>query len=103
MHITPGMSADTPFVNGRVEPGGQTFDAWKQQSLLDSMEQGGLQWPSSCRSGSCRTCLSTLVSGKVRYEMAWPGLTPEEKAEGCVLPCVAYPVTNVVFKDPFAD
>ena len=97
------MSPDIPFVNGRIEPDGQTFDARKDQTLLDSMEQGGLQWPSSCRSGSCRTCLSTLVSGEVRYEMPWPGLSPEEKAEGCVLPCVAFAVTDVVIKDPFSD
>jgi len=44
-----------------------------------------------------------LVSGQVRYEMAWPGLTAEEKAEGCVLPCVAYPMGDVSLKDPFAD
>ncbi len=97
------MNPDIPFVMGRVEPENQTFDAWKNQTLLDSMEQGGLQWPSSCRSGSCRTCLGTLRSGQVRYEMDWPGLTPEEKAEGCVLPCVAYPVTDVVLQDPFAS
>ncbi len=97
------MTAEIPFVTGRVEPDGQTFDAWKNQTLLESMEQGGLQWPSSCRSGSCRTCLGTLIQGEVRYEMEWPGLNPEEKTEGCVLPCVAYPVTDVTLKDPFAD
>lgn len=97
------MTAEIPFVTGRVEPDGQTFEAWKNQTLLESMEQGGLQWPSSCRSGSCRTCLGTLIQGEVRYEMEWPGLNPEEKAEGCVLPCVAYPVTDVTLKDPFAD
>ena len=97
------MEADIPFVNGCIAPEGQRFDAWKHQTLLDAMEQGGLRWPSSCRSGTCRTCLSTLVQGEVRYEMPWPGITPEEKAEGCVLPRVAYPVTDVVLKDPFAD
>ena len=97
------MNHDTPFVTGRIDPDGQTFDAWKNQPLLDSIEQGGLTWPSSCRSGSCRTCIATLVAGQVRYEMAWPGLSPEEKDEGCVLPCVAYPVTDVVLRDPFGD
>lgn len=101
--MKPEITPEIVFVSGRIEPDGQTFDAWKNQTLLDSMEQGGLQWPSSCRSGSCRTCLSTLVSGEVRYVMAWPGLTPEEKAEGCVLPCVAYPVTDVVLQDPFSN
>ena len=36
--------------------------------------------------------------GTVRYEIEWPGLTAEEKAEGCVLPCVAYPVSDVVLQ-----
>jgi len=97
------MPADLPFVPGRIAPGEQVFDAWKDRPLLDSIEQGGLSWPSSCRVGSCRTCISRLVSGQVRYEMAWPGLTPEEKAEGCVLPCVAYPLGAVVLQDPFAE
>ena len=97
------MPADLPFVPGRIVPGEQVFDAWKDRPLLDSIEQGGLSWPSSCRVGSCRTCISRLVSGQVRYEMAWPGLTPEEKAEGCVLPCVAYPLGAVVLQDPFAE
>ena len=97
------MSPEIPWVTGRVEPGGQTFEARKNQTLLDALEQGGLPWPSSCRSGSCRTCISTLVQGQVRYEMAWPGLSPEEITEGCVLPCAAYPVTDVVLRDPFAD
>ena len=96
------MSQEIPFTSGRVGTEGPVFDAWKHQSLLDSMEQGGLSWPSSCRAGSCRTCLTVLVRGEVRYEMAWPGITPEEKAEGCVLPCVAYPISDVVLKDPFS-
>ena len=100
--MSPGNPPDSPFVTGRIEPEGQTFDAWKNQTLLDSMEQGALQWPSSCRAGSCRTCLSTLLQGQVRYDMPWPGLTPEEKAEGCVLPCVAFPLSDVVLKDPFS-
>ena len=97
------MRPENHLLTGRVEPGGQTFEARKNQTLLDGLEQSGLPWPSSCRSGSCRTCISTLVQGQVRYEMAWPGLSPEEITEGCVLPCAAYPVTGVVLRDPFAD
>jgi ferredoxin len=97
------MSQEIPFFHAHIEPDGGNFDAWREQTLLDSLEQSGLQWPSSCRSGTCRTCIGHLVSGQVRYEMAWPGLTAEEKAEGCVLPCVAYPMSDVVLKDPFAD
>ncbi len=54
--------------------------------------------PSSCRSGTCRTCVCRLVSGEVSYTIEWPGLSAEEKAEGYVLPCVARPTSNVVLE-----
>ena len=85
-----------PFHTARVEPTGEQFDAWSDQPLLISAELGSVEWPSSCRNGTCRTCIGQLVSGQVRYEIEWPGLSAEEKAAGCVLPCVAYPVGDVV-------
>ena len=89
---------DPAFFTGRSEPDGQQFDAWREQSLLLSLEQGGIDWPSSCRNGTCRTCIGQLVEGQVRYEMEWPGLSAEEKAAGCVLPCVAYPCSDLTLK-----
>jgi ferredoxin len=92
-------SAQTPlFFIAKTEPDGQQVDAWTHQPLLTSLEQGGVDWPSSCRNGTCRTCFAQLVSGEVRYEIDWPGLSAEEKAEGCVLPCVAFPCSDVVLK-----
>ncbi len=87
-----------PFFIGKTEPYVQQFDAWPQEPLLVSMEMGGIDWPSSCRNGTCRTCFSQLESGLVRYEMDWPGLSAEEKVEGYVLPCVAYPCSDVVLR-----
>lgn len=92
---------DTPlFFTASVAPEGQQVDAWTQQPLLHSLEQGGLDWPSSCRNGTCRTCIATLVSGEIRYEIDWPGLSAEEKAEGSILPCVAYPCSDLVLRAP---
>jgi len=61
------------------------------ESLLESAERAGIELLSSCRNGTCRTCMCRLVSGEVRYRIEWPGLSREEKAEGWVLPCVAEP------------
>lgn len=83
-----------------LEPSGQQCDAWPDHTLLDAMEMGAIVWPSSCRNGTCRTCLGHLKSGSVHYRIAWPGLSAEEKAEGCILPCVAYPNSNVTLQDP---
>jgi ferredoxin len=87
-----------PFFTGELASDGQTFDAWTNQPLLLSMEQGGIDWPSSCRNGTCRTCIGVLERGTVRYEIEWPGLSAEEKAEGCVLPCVAFPCSDLALK-----
>ena len=86
---------------GHTEPDALQFDAPSSQPLLLSLEQGGSNWPSSCRSGNCRTCVGQLLSGTVRYEMEWPGLTSEEMAEGCVLPCVAYPCSDVLLRQGY--
>lgn len=88
-----------PLFIARTEPEGLQCDAWANQPLLIALEQGGSRWPSSCRNGSCRTCIGQLLSGTVRYEIDWPGLSAEEKDEGCVLPCVAFACTDVVLRE----
>jgi ferredoxin len=97
------MGNSISFFQGSVLPGGQTFAAGSEQSLLQSMEQGGIFWPASCRAGTCRTCRGQLLEGEVHYEMAWPGLSAEEKREGWILPCVARPLGNVVLQNPLCD
>jgi ferredoxin len=94
----PMTNPTLPFFIAKVEPDGLQCDAWPEQPLLLSLEQGGIDWPSSCRNGTCRTCIGQLVEGTVRYAVEWPGLSAEEKAEGCVLPCVAYPASDVTLQ-----
>jgi ferredoxin len=90
------QTTDQPIIFiGKTDVEGQQFDAWTHQPLLTSMEQGGLDWPSSCRNGTCRTCFSKLVEGTVRYEIEWPGLSADEIEAGYVLPCVAYPCSDI--------
>ena len=88
-------NATPPFFIARVGDDGTQCDAWPDQTLLESLEQGGIDWPSSCRNGTCRTCIGMLAEGKVQYHIDWPGVTREEQAEGCVLPCVAYPASDL--------
>ncbi len=91
-------SPEPRIFNATTQPEGQPFDAWNNQPLLLSMEQGGIDWPSSCRNGTCRTCLGRLLQGSVRYEIEWPGLFAEEKAEGYILPCVAIPCGDLALQ-----
>ena len=73
----------------RLEPSGLGFEAGAGTTLLKAAEAVGIEMPSSCRNGTCRTCICQLLSGRVRHTIEWPGLSAEEKAEGWILPCVA--------------
>lgn len=92
----PASIDDAPFTfRARLAGNGAVFDAPVNLPLLLAAERAGLQMPSSCRNGTCRTCLCQLLEGRVHYRIAWPGLSAEEKIEGCILPCVAYPASDV--------
>ena len=75
-----------------------TLEAPAGASLLDTLRGAGQAWPASCRNGTCRACIGRLEKGSVRYSVEWPGLLPEEKAMGDVLPCVAYPTSDVTLR-----
>jgi ferredoxin len=93
---SPAYDRHVPDVQVTLEATGQRFTASTDQPLLTAALQAGVAIASSCRVGTCRTCMRRLVSGAVTYRIDWPSLTPEEKAEGWVLPCVAYPAGDLV-------
>jgi ferredoxin len=82
----------------KVAPAGLQYDVEGDLTLLEAAEMSRIELPSSCRNGTCRTCVCRLVRGEVTYAIEWPGLSAEEKAEGYVLPCVARPTTDVVLE-----
>ena len=83
-----------------LRPHGLRFEARADESLLKAGLRAMAPMRSSCRNGTCRTCLCRLDAGEIAYEIEWPGLTREEKAEGLVLPCVARPLSDVVLRYP---
>ena len=87
-----------PIFQARIEPGQGRFDAPALQPLLLSAASAGFELPNSCRNGTCRSCICRLVDGRVAYRIEWPGLLPEEKQQGFILPCVAYPQSDVVLQ-----
>jgi ferredoxin len=85
-----------------IQPAGWTVAAPEGETILHAAERAGVELPSSCRNGTCRTCICKLASGSVRYLVEWPGLSFDEKREGYVLPCVAVPVGDVVVEQRLA-
>lgn len=94
--IRPASPAPTPVFTARIEPDGPAFEAPAALPLLLAAERAGLAMASSCRNGTCRACICRLLSGQVTYSIDWPGLSLDEKREGCILPCVAHPACDVV-------
>ena len=91
-----------PAFQVRLQTDGSSFAAPAALPLLQSALAAGVLMESSCRNGTCRSCICRLASGQVRYHSDWPGLSAEEKAEGYILPCVAYPASDLVIRAPAA-
>ena len=89
------MAAMSKTFRVTVQPGGETFEAAADQTLLLAGLASGISLPWSCRTGTCRTCIARLLSGCIEHRIPWPGLSLEEKAEDCILPCVAEPRSDV--------
>jgi ferredoxin len=92
----PRNPAIAPVFSARMDPEGAHFSASPSLPLLESALLAGVVMDSSCRNGTCRTCIRRLASGRVQYRIEWPGLSAEEKTTGYILPCVAYPLSDVV-------
>ena len=103
--LTPAGQADGGSA-GRfavvIEPQGWAFEAVAGVSLVESARLAGIVLPTSCRNGTCRTCLCQLTSGRVRHLIEWPGLSAEEKLDGFILPCVATPDSDLRIEAPGA-
>lgn len=87
----------------RIEPKGWRFETTDAVPLLEAARHSAINLPSSCRNGTCRTCMCRLLSGRIRYRIDWPGLSSEEKKEGYILPCIAYPQSDLVTEEPRAS
>lgn len=86
----------------RLSPLGRQFAAPAEMTLMASAEAAGIALPSSCRNGTCRTCRCRLHQGSVRYRIDWPGVSLTEQEDGIILPCVAYPASDLLFDEPRA-
>ncbi|RXZ38542.1 (2Fe-2S)-binding protein [Oxalobacteraceae bacterium CAVE-383] len=91
-----------PSFKIEVEPDGWQFASDGSTTLLEAARDAGIALPSSCRNGTCRTCLCQLLDGQIRYRIEWPGVSAEEKKAGLILPCVAIAQSDLCLLVPFA-
>ena len=81
-----------------ILPQGWQFAAGPDATLLAAAELAGIRLLSSCRNGTCRSCLCQMPEGTVRYPVTWPGVSLDERLDGYILPCVAVAETDVTLQ-----
>jgi tetrachlorobenzoquinone reductase len=79
---TPDSEApqDANAFKVRLERSGPEFDIPEGKSILEVLEENGIEHPFSCREGLCGTCLTNVLSGEPDHRDYV--LTDEERASG---------------------
>jgi ferredoxin len=96
------MTETTGTYTVTLQPAGWRFTANADEALLAAAARADIRLPSSCRNGTCRTCMCQLIDGEVIYPGGRPGLTAEEMEERWILPCVGQARTDLRIDAPDA-
>ena len=76
---------------------GQYFDVAQGETVLQAALDAGIDVPYSCRSGTCRTCISRVVSGSVEHDPDYIDdllIEADEIAAGYRLLCSSFAYTD---------
>ncbi|AVO36340.1 2Fe-2S iron-sulfur cluster-binding protein [Pukyongiella litopenaei] len=76
----------------------RTFEMGKDVTILDAALENALDAPFACKAGVCSTCKCRVLEGEVEM-VANHALEDYEVAQGYVLSCQSYPVTDRVVVD----
>ena len=71
-----------------------TFECDEETTILEALEEAGLDHNYSCRAGSCSSCCMKVLEGTLNQEDQF-FLDDDQLEEGYVLTCVAMPTSDL--------
>ncbi|HEX3606014.1 MAG TPA: 2Fe-2S iron-sulfur cluster binding domain-containing protein [Candidatus Dormibacteraeota bacterium] len=88
----------------RVANAELTFEVPRNRLLLGSALDQGVAYPHNCRVGTCGSCKTRLVSGRIRplIDFALSPLTAAELKDGCILACQSKVLGDLEIEAPIA-
>ncbi|ELY58707.1 ferredoxin Fer [Natronolimnohabitans innermongolicus] len=71
-----------------------TFEAGREEYVLDAAESAGLNWPFHCRAGGCVNCAAVVLEGDLEMDVQRSLSDEEVEEEDLRLTCVATPASD---------
>ncbi len=82
----------------RLRRSGEEFDVFPGETILEAAERCHLFLPYSCRSGTCRSCMTLVLSGVVEHDPEYAdelAIDQFEMAAGFRLLCSSFVHSDV--------
>jgi p-cymene methyl-monooxygenase electron transfer component len=90
--------------NVSIQPGGQQFAVVAGETVLERALKDSIAYPHDCTVGTCGSCRSRLLSGKVDAITPFSyTLSREELEAGYILACQAIPKSDLVLEVDIPD
>jgi p-cymene methyl-monooxygenase electron transfer component len=104
MSLFSKLFAKAPPRTVSVHPSDLTFSVVAGETVLERALKDGLAYPHDCTVGTCGTCRTKLISGKVDAITPFSyTLSKEELAAGYILACQAVPKSDLVVEVEIAS
>ncbi len=97
----PGTDQPEVKITVSIRDMTRTVTGSANDTILQTLEKNGITVPTSCRSGECGFCHSTLVSGKVYVPAEIEGRRLADHKFGGIHPCATFPLGDIEIIVPY--